>query len=122
MPPSPRFTDRLRRSAHAGLALLRATATRPAAPLKINFCLTYWCQYRCKTCNIWQRKPENELSLDEIQQFFEKSNGFNWIDFTGGEVWIRKDFPDIVEVDINPFFGASSPSQCAAADARITIA
>ena len=35
---------------------------------------------------------------------------------------LMADFPDIVEVDINPFFGASSPSQCAAADARITIA
>jgi formate dehydrogenase maturation protein FdhE len=49
-----------------GAALLQATASRPAAPLKLNFCLTYWCQYRCKTCNIWQRKPSDELTTDEV--------------------------------------------------------
>ena len=47
-------TDAIRRSAHLGMSLLRATAYRPSAPLKLNVCLTYWCQYKCKTCNIWQ--------------------------------------------------------------------
>src|SRR5262249_52385816 len=36
-------------------------------------------------------------SLEEITEFFRKSNRFNWIDFTGGEVWLRKDFVGIVE-------------------------
>ena len=58
MPTHGRFADKLKRSAHLGVALLQATASRPAAPLKLNFCLTYWCQYQCKTCNIWQRKPD----------------------------------------------------------------
>jgi hypothetical protein len=47
--------DAIARSAHLGAALLGATAHRPFAPLKLNLCLTYWCQYRCKTCNIWKR-------------------------------------------------------------------
>jgi hypothetical protein len=47
--------DALARSARLGAALLGATAHRPSAPLKLNLCLTYWCQYRCKTCNIWKR-------------------------------------------------------------------
>jgi MoaA/NifB/PqqE/SkfB family radical SAM enzyme len=48
-------------------------------------------------CNIWKRKPKNELTFDEIDRFFQRSNRFNWIDFTGGEPWLRKDFPDIIE-------------------------
>ena len=62
-------SDPLRRSAHLGAALARRrTVRRPAAPLKLNFCLTYWCQYRCKTCNIWQRKPTDELTTDEVRR------------------------------------------------------
>jgi MoaA/NifB/PqqE/SkfB family radical SAM enzyme len=81
--------------------ILTSNVQRLDFPYKLTFVTTYWCNYRCKTCNIWQRKPENELSLEEIQKFFQKSNGFNWIDFTGGEVWIRKDFPDIVEAALD---------------------
>src|SRR5919108_915685 len=66
-------------------------------PYKLTFVVTYWCNYRCKTCNIWQMKPKDELTLQEIEEFFHKSNKFNWIDFTGGEVWLRKDFTRIVE-------------------------
>ena len=69
-------------------------------PYKLTFCITYWCNYKCKTCNIWLRRPKDELSLEEIQEFFQRSNRFNWIDFTGGEVWLRKDFPQIVEAAI----------------------
>ena len=61
-----RLGDKLIRGAHAGAAVLRSTLSRPAAPLKLNLCLTYWCQYRCKTCNIWQRKPTDELTTAEV--------------------------------------------------------
>src|SRR5215510_1384429 len=80
--------------------IISSNFTRLAFPYKLTFCITYWCNYKCKTCNIWQRKPKDELTLDEIRKFFEKSNRFNWIDFTGGEVWLRKDFTDIVEAAI----------------------
>jgi radical SAM protein with 4Fe4S-binding SPASM domain len=64
-------------------------------PFKLTFCITYWCNYRCKTCNIWQMKPKDELRLEEIQRFFQRSNRFSWIDITGGEISLRKDFVDI---------------------------
>jgi MoaA/NifB/PqqE/SkfB family radical SAM enzyme len=70
--------------------------TRLDFPYKLTFVATYWCNYRCKTCNIWRMKPQDELTLQEIEEFFRKSTKFNWIDFTGGEVWLRKDFTDIV--------------------------
>ena len=92
-----RFADTLRRSAHAGVALLRSTASRPSAPLKLNFCLTYWCQYRCKTCNIWQRKPTDELTTDEVITFIRRNPNVTWVDLTGGEIFLRPDIDDILE-------------------------
>ena len=75
----------------------KANVGRLAFPMKLTFCITYWCNYRCQTCNIWKMKPRDELRLDEIQRFFERSNRFSWIDVTGGEVTLRKDFVDICD-------------------------
>jgi radical SAM protein with 4Fe4S-binding SPASM domain len=75
----------------------RANVGRLPFPMKLTFCITYWCNYRCETCNIWKMKPTDELSLDEIQRFFQKSNRFNWVDLTGGEVTLRKDFVGVAE-------------------------
>ncbi len=75
----------------------RASVGRLSFPFKLTFGITFWCNYRCKTCNIWQMKPKDELTLDEIRSFFERSNRFSWIDVTGGEVTLRKDFVDICE-------------------------
>ncbi len=74
-----------------------ANLRRPSFPFKLTFCITYWCNYKCQTCNIWKMKPRDELSLEEIQRFFHRSNRFLWVDVTGGEVSLRKDFPDICE-------------------------
>jgi len=85
------------RSAALGTALLRATAYRPPAPLKLNLCLTYWCQYRCKTCNIWQRKPTDELTTGEIVALVRENPNVNWVDLTGGEIFLRRDIDDIFD-------------------------
>ena len=82
------------------LAALAAKATeanfrRLDHPFKLTFCITYWCNYKCQTCNIWQLKPRDELKLDEIQAFFRNSPDFLWVDLTGGEVTLRKDFVDV---------------------------
>lgn len=77
--------------------ILASNFKRLSFPYKLTFCITYWCNYKCKTCNIWQRKPKDELTIEEIEEFFRVSNKFNWIDFTGGEVWLRKDFTRIVK-------------------------
>lgn len=85
------------RTTHLGLALLRATAHRPSAPLKLNLCLTYWCQYKCKTCNIWQRKPADELTTDEIIALVRENPNVNWVDLTGGEIFLRRDIDEIFD-------------------------
>jgi MoaA/NifB/PqqE/SkfB family radical SAM enzyme len=76
---------------------VRANVSRLDFPMKLTFCITYWCNYKCQTCNIWKMKPTNEMSIDEIRSFFEKSNRFSWIDVTGGEISLRKDFVDICD-------------------------
>jgi len=84
----------------AGRAL-EANFRRPSHPYKLTFCLTFWCNYRCETCNIWKMKPRDELRLDEIQRFFRRSPRFLWVDLTGGEVSLRKDFVDICEAVVS---------------------
>lgn len=66
-------------------------------PLKLNFCLTYWCQYRCKTCNIWQRKPSGELTTDELLTFIDRNRQTAWLDLTGGEIFLRSDIDEILD-------------------------
>ncbi len=87
---------------HAALAgrITRAAVHRPPLPYKLTYATTYGCNSRCRTCAIWQRRPEGELSLDEIRTFFERNRNFSWIDFTGGEPWLRRDFVDIVRAAI----------------------
>ena len=93
-------TDKLRRQGGLGVALLKSTAMRPTQPLKLNFCLTYWCQYRCKTCNIWQRKPTEELTTEEIRTFVRENPHINWVDLTGGEIFLRPDIDAVFEAII----------------------
>jgi radical SAM protein with 4Fe4S-binding SPASM domain len=97
MPFDGRLVQRLGRSAHLGLALVHSTFTRPPAPLKLNLCLTYWCQYRCKTCNIWQRKPTDELTTEEIRALVRENPAVNWVDLTGGEIFLRRDIDEIFD-------------------------
>ena len=78
-------------------ALAKANVTRLSGPLKINLCVTYACQYRCKTCNIWQRKPTNELTRDELLAFVDRNRDAHWLDITGGEIFLRKDIVDIFD-------------------------
>src|SRR5262249_61368684 len=83
------------RHALAAARILHANVARPQRPLKVNLALTYWCQYRCKTCNIWQRKPTDELSTAELLQLIERNPGFSWDDLTGGEMFLREAVHDI---------------------------
>ncbi|BCS90667.1 MAG: coenzyme PQQ synthesis protein E [Candidatus Micrarchaeota archaeon] len=81
-----------------GLPLLIKTNLRfNSLPYKLNFAVTYRCQSRCLTCNIWQLKPKNELSTEEIREIFERNRFFRWVEITGGEPFLRSDIVDIVK-------------------------
>jgi radical SAM protein with 4Fe4S-binding SPASM domain len=52
---------------------------------------------KCKICHIWNKKSKDELSFKEINNFFRKNNSFNWVDLTGGEIFLRDDLFKISE-------------------------
>lgn len=93
--------DAVKRTASLGLAIADAAIRRPPAPFKLNLCLTYWCQYKCKTCNIWQRKPTDELTLDEITALVRENPRVTWLDLTGGEIFLRPDIDEIFDVAVS---------------------
>ena len=78
--------------------ILKANLNSLQFPFKLTFCVTFRCQSRCKTCSIWQLKPENELTLDEIKKFIKKADFLSWINLTGGEVFLRDDLIDICKI------------------------
>jgi molybdenum cofactor biosynthesis enzyme MoaA len=48
-------------------------------------------------CNIWGKDDSmQELTVQEIGDFFKKAKKFLWIGFTGGEPFIRNDIEDII--------------------------
>ena len=67
-------------------------------PMKLNFLLTFKCNARCIMCNIWKKKDAPEFTISEIERFFLKSNKFSWLDLSGGEIFLRKDIVEVVEI------------------------
>ncbi|MGC8628932.1 MAG: radical SAM protein [Candidatus Micrarchaeia archaeon] len=81
-----------------GLEAAKSNVTVLDKPYKLNFAITYWCNSRCVTCNIWKMpKPKNELTLQEIQNFAKKNNYFKWVELTGGEPFLRSDIAEIAK-------------------------
>ena len=83
------------------LTMAKANVLPLATPLKINLCVTYACQYRCKTCNIWRRRPVNELTTEELLTFVSKNRSAQWLDITGGEIFLRKDIGDVLDAIVS---------------------
>jgi radical SAM protein with 4Fe4S-binding SPASM domain len=83
------------------LAMAKANVAPLSTPLKINLCVTYACQYRCRTCNIWQRTPANELTTGELLDFVNRNRQARWLDVTGGEIFLRKDIGDVLDAIVS---------------------
>lgn len=81
-----------------GIAVAESNIRRLKKPYKVLLALTYRCNERCLTCNIWKRKPASELTLDEIRTFFSKNSHFSWVNLTGGEILLRKDLPAVLDI------------------------
>ena len=77
---------------------------------KINFAITYKCNSRCITCNIWKKDKnliEKEIGFEEIKNVFVNSVYLKKLDsitLTGGEPFLR---PDII--DLYGFFITTYP-------------
>jgi MoaA/NifB/PqqE/SkfB family radical SAM enzyme len=87
---------RLRRYGSLATTLLAGTVRRPAAPWKLTLATTWRCNHRCGHCRIWERRPDGELTTDELARLFERNPSIRWLDLTGGEPTTRRDLPEIV--------------------------
>lgn len=66
---------------------------------KLVFSITDRCNSRCAHCNIWQLRPVNEITLEEIEKFASTNSGkFAWLDITGGEPFLRSDCVEITKI------------------------
>jgi len=66
-------------------------------PYKLTFAITYKCNSKCKTCEIWKKTIQDELTLEEISNIFEKINP-SWVNLTGGEPFLRDDLFEIAKI------------------------
>jgi MoaA/NifB/PqqE/SkfB family radical SAM enzyme len=65
-------------------------------PANITVSVSYRCNSRCKTCNVWLL-PNDDLTLPEWDRVFESlGEAPYWFTFSGGEPTLRKDLPDMV--------------------------
>jgi len=84
-----------------------------------NLAITYRCDSRCTTCNIWkiQNHQKDELTLGEIDSFFKENREFlkdvESIQITGGEPYLREDLTEIIKKYMKP-------SQCAPTGYQLT--
>src|SRR5690349_17018136 len=86
----------LTRKLHLLGDIVRSNATTPALPYKVTFVATYHCNFRCEMCGIWQKKSKNEMTPEEVAQFFTRWPQFSWVHLTGGELFMRRDLDDLI--------------------------
>lgn len=87
----PHFVQALRRSVE--------DASPPPLLRDAKIKITSRCNLRCQMCNYWRNKSEDALStaqwMDVLDQLAEL--GCRKVHFSGGEVFLRRDFLSIVE-------------------------
>jgi MoaA/NifB/PqqE/SkfB family radical SAM enzyme len=67
-----------------------------ALPMNITVSVSYRCNSRCKTCNVWLL-PNDDLVVDEWDRVFQSlGKAPYWFTFSGGEPTLRKDLPEMV--------------------------
>lgn len=87
----PELMDGLERS-------LREDAPAPALR-EVKIKLTSKCNLRCQMCHYWETTREDSLSTERWQAIFAELRelGCRKVHFSGGEVFLRRDFLDLVE-------------------------
>jgi MoaA/NifB/PqqE/SkfB family radical SAM enzyme len=77
---------------------------RTVGPMVLTFSVTNLCQSRCQSCNIWdiyKQRPglwKQELQLFEVERVFRSIGQIYFFNVSGGEPFLRKDLPEIIEL------------------------
>ncbi len=65
-------------------------------PFSIVVSVSFRCNSRCRTCDVW-RKPNDDMTVEEWRQVFHHlGRAPVYITFTGGEPFLRPDLDDLV--------------------------
>lgn len=80
-----------------GYKMFRAIGRPKILPINLTIGLTYRCNSKCKTCNIWRMKSNNELSAEEFDEIFRKFGRAYWFTMSGGEPFLRRDLVEICQ-------------------------
>ncbi|MDY6893956.1 MAG: radical SAM protein [Thermotogota bacterium] len=66
--------------------------------LSLNLFCTNRCNSRCKTCNIWKKKPNEDLSVEVIEMILKDKKITNYTTFslTGGEFILHPKYREIL--------------------------
>ncbi len=79
----------------AGYQMFRQFGFPRLYPLNLTVSVTYRCNARCRTCNVYQKKVR-EFSLEEFEKTFRSIGPrLFWLTVSGGEPFLRKDIVDI---------------------------
>jgi len=86
-------------SSQKALSLLRRSLT-PNKPYHAQWLLTRRCNYRCRSCNVWQEKQNvKEISTDEVKRGLDvfRKLGVVEVVFSGGNPLLRDDIGEILD-------------------------
>ncbi len=76
--------------------LARGIGGQPPLPFNYTFSMTGFCNSRCLTCFIWERRSPNDLTLDEWTRIFQSlGDSPFWCTLSGGEPFYREDLVQI---------------------------
>ena len=79
-----------------GLKASYATGRVFGLPVNITVSVSYRCNSRCKTCNVWLL-PNDDMTAGEWDRVFASlGRAPYWYTFSGGEPTLRPDLPDMV--------------------------
>jgi len=78
---------------------LREQVVHKQIPLVVHFDLTYRCNLRCIHCYLTGGEKQSECTLEEIKDILEQlaEAGALYLTLSGGEIFLRKDLPKIVQ-------------------------
>jgi MoaA/NifB/PqqE/SkfB family radical SAM enzyme len=77
--------------------LFRTTGYPKIFPISLTVSVTYHCNSRCKTCNVWKKRV-NEFSVDEFDKTFASLGCSPFmLTMSGGEPFLRQDIMEICQ-------------------------
>ncbi|MDP1853062.1 MAG: radical SAM protein [Candidatus Omnitrophota bacterium] len=89
-----KLTKYVRLSSH----IMRNRLGLSGNPCFVTFFVTLRCNHKCVMCDVWGKKPSDEMSLEEVENIFRQLKFLDAVRLSGGEPFLRKDLSEIVNI------------------------